>query len=132
MSILIIEFQDEPGQIIILVECGHQCFSHERQLEIKKIGMTGLEIFDECRDGKAVGIVIISIAIDSKIHHSQEGIGVYILVLAHISHRFVAETQADAESTQRLKYAIIVPNEQNHLVIRFIHFMIFHTFITYL
>lgn len=44
VSILVIEFEDESGQIVILVERLYQLFANERQLKINVVSMRGLEI----------------------------------------------------------------------------------------
>ena len=44
VSILVIEFEDESGQIVILVERLYQLFANERQLKINIVSMRGLEI----------------------------------------------------------------------------------------
>lgn len=45
-----------------------------------------------------------------------------MLLLADLTHRLVAEAQADAEGTEALQYIVVVADDGNQLVVRFINF----------
>ena len=50
-----------------------------------------------------------------------------VTIFAHVAHRLVAETQANAEGAKRLQDAVIVFDKQYHLIVGFVHLMILHT-----
>ena len=104
----------------------HKFLSDERQLEADEVLMARLEILQKGRHGQTGGIVEIAIAIDCEVDHSKEGVCVDMLFLAHLAHGLVAKTKADAETAQTLEQIVVVPDKRDHLVIRLIHFVIFH------
>ena len=126
MGIVIIEFEDETSEIVLFVESLHKFLSDERQLEVDVVGMGSLEIMQKRRQRQAVGIVVLLIAIDGKVDHRQESIGIHLLLLTYLLDCLVAEAQVDAEATEALQYVVIVTNDADHLVVSFIHLLILH------
>ncbi len=88
--------------------------------------MAGLEIMNQGRDGQTVALVEVLMTVDAEIDNGQEGVGVYILFLAHFFDGLVAKTQVDAETAKALQNAIVVGNERDHLVACLIHLLILH------
>ena len=89
--------------------------------------MTGTQILHQGRNGKSFHIVKIAITVDGKVNHSQKGIGIYLLLLAHFAHGLVTKAKTDAETAQALQQIIIVLYQRNHLIIRLIHLLILHS-----
>ena len=71
-------------------------------------------------------LIALSITVDREIHYSKEGIGVHVLVLTYLLHRFVSKAQVNAKASQTLKDVVIVGDECNHLIVGFVHFLITH------
>ena len=131
LRILIIELHDEPSQLVVLADAFLQLATDERQLEIKVIGMTGLQIVQQGRHADLLVILIVGEVVDGKVNHSQKRIGIHPIHLARLSHRLVAKAQIDAKAAQRLQYAVIVLDKRYHLILRFIHLQILHHSIPY-
>ena len=88
--------------------------------------MRCLEIMQQGRQRQAVGIVVLLVTINRKVHHGKEGVGIHVLLIADFPYRLVAESQVDAEATQALQDIVIVSNDADHLVVSLIHLLIFH------
>ena len=71
-------------------------------------------------------LIALSITVDREIHYSKECVGVHVLVLTHLLHRFVSKAQVNAKASQTLKDVVIVGDECNHLIVGFVHFLITH------
>ncbi len=89
--------------------------------------MARFEIVQQRPYADLLVVLKFSCTIDGVINHSQESISVYMVVDTGLTHRLVAEAQTDAKASQSLQQIVIVADERNHLVVRFIHFLIFHT-----
>lgn len=72
VRILIIEFHDEPGQVVAVIEGFGQLSADERQLKIKIIRVTGLEIVYQRRDRQMAVVVGIAIAVNREIDDGKE------------------------------------------------------------
>ena len=126
VRILVIESEDESGQIVVLIKRLYQLFAYERELKINVVSMRSLEIMQQCGQRQTRGIIVLLVAVDGKVHHRQEGISIYSLLFANLSHSLVAKAQIDTETTQALKDVVIIANNADHLVISFIHLLILH------
>ena len=58
--------------------------------------------------------------------HKAFGLSVLFWTVGRIINRFVTKAQIDTETTQALKDVVIIANNADHLVISFIHLLIFH------
>ena len=65
-------------------------------------------------------------AVDGKVDHCQERVGVHAIALASLPHRFVTKAQADAEAAQSLQQVVVVADERYHLVLGLIYLLILH------
>ena len=126
MGIFIIEAQDQPCQRVILVQRLCQLPADEWQLEVKKIGMTGLQIVHQRRHTDQFVGFKLPIAVDGIVYHRQESIGIYIVILTCFLHGLVTKAKADAEAAERLQQVVIVADQGYHLVVRLIHLLILH------
>ena len=70
--------------------------------------------------------VKVAIAVYREVHHSKKRICVHILIFTNLTHRLVAEAEIYAKPAKALQYVIVVGNQRYHLVVGFIHLVIFH------
>ena len=93
--------------------------------------MAGFQIVQQCRNEKLFIGIKLTITINRKVNHSQESVGIHIVILTRLSDRFVTKTKTDTKTAKHLQQVVIIANKRDHLVIRFIHFLIFHLTLTY-
>ena len=96
-GILVEEFHDQASEVVALVEGAFQFAPDGRKLVAEVVLVARTEILDERGQGNAVGIVEVAIAIDREIDDGEEGIGIYLLLLADLADRLVAKTEMNAE-----------------------------------
>ena len=129
-GILIVEFQDEGRQRGLSprlhIEGIDEFAAYERQLEAEIIVVARPQILHQRVDGQSVGIVVVEIAVDGVVHHSEERVGVDAFVFAHFAHSFVAKAEVDAERPEALQDVIVVADDGDEFIVRLIHFLIFH------
>ena len=89
--------------------------------------MAGAEILHQRGDGKAVDVSLVAIAVDGEVDDGKEGVGVNVLVFAHLFDGLVAKSQIDAKRAKALKDIVVVAYDGYQLVVGLIHFLIFHT-----
>ena len=68
----------------------------------------------------------LTVVVGREVDHRQEGVGVYIVVLARLHDCLITKTKADAETAQHLQQVVIIADERDHLVVRLIHLLILH------
>ncbi len=88
-----------------------------RKLVAEVVLVARTEILDERGQGNAVGIVEVAIAIDREIDDGEEGIGIYLLLLADLADRLVAKTEMDAKAAETLEQVVIVADKADHLIL---------------
>ena len=59
--------------------------------------MRSTQILDQGGDGKPVGVIIVTIAIDGEVDDREKCVGVNILILAYFPHCLVAKSEAYAK-----------------------------------
>ena len=108
-SILVVEAENETCQgkatgrrrhvgNVVLVERLRQLPADVGQLKVEEIGMARFEIVEQGWDADLFIGIELSIPVSSIINHSQERIGVDIVILTGLLYGLVAKTQADAET----------------------------------
>lgn len=130
-GILVEEFHDQTSEVVALVEGAFQFAPDGRKLVVEVVLVARTEILDERGQGNAVGIVEVAIAIDREIDDGEEGIGIYLLLLADLADRLVAKTKMDAKAAETLEQVVIVADKADHLILFLVCFLNFHLVLSF-
>ena len=123
MGVFVVESQYQSGQRVIFVQRLRKFSAYKGQLEVKEIGVTGFQIMHQRRNTDLLIGIKLTITVDGIVDHSQESIGIYIIILTCLFHGLITEAKTDAETAKRLQQVIIIADQRDHLIVRFIHLL---------
>ena len=98
------------------------------ELEIEIVSMTRFQVMKQSGYRNLLVVLKLSAPINGKVHNSQKGIGINIIVLTGFFDSLVSKAQIDAKTAQCLQQVVIVADERYHLIIRLIHLLILHLY----
>lgn len=122
VHVVVVELEDELGQVVAQVEGRLKLLAYGGQLELHEILVARPQVVEQRGHIEVGDLALVEIPINGEVDHSQESGRVDMLLLADLTHRLVAEAQADTEGTEALQYIVVVADDGNQLVVRFIDF----------
>ena len=128
VGILVVEPQYQFCQRLALVERLLQFAAYVGQLEVKKIGMTGFEVVQQGGDADLFIGLKLAVVVGREVDYRQESVCIHMVVVTGLFHCLVTKTKTDAKTAQHLQQVVIIADQRDHLVVRLIHLLIFHTY----
>ena len=128
LGILLVEFHDESSQRIVFVDAFLQLTTNERQLEVKIVGMAGLEIMQQRGHTNLLVLIEVTIPIYGEVDYRQKCISIHPIHLTRLTNGLIAKAEVDAKRPQSLQHTIVVLNQRYHLIAGFIHLQVFHRY----
>ena len=132
VGILIIKFEYQSCEVVVLVEGIYKFLTDERQLESKIILRAGMKLVHKSRNGDFGEILETLVAIYRKVHDCEKCVSINVLHLTDLPYSLVAEAQIDAKGTETLQNIIIILDKRNKLIICFIKFLTLHNYLFYI
>ena len=112
--------QDEQGALARrgVADGTYELATDSGEAEVEEIGMGSAKVVHERRQRDALGIgdVLMVAAVADEVEHGQEGVGIDVVLAAHLVDALLPDAQGDIETAHYLKEAILLADELSHLI----------------